>query len=439
MAAPLHDSDFAPGAKVLVDFRAMAAPSLHTIALSLLLAWPVAGCNSPVVRQPQPVEPTPAVNGDGGITKLVWRPRKHPATRDLAESLALPEAEFDLALSLILFSRDYGGAPDDSIDKMLAMIDQWQERLNYLTRHMRSMEERVDALRSYIHNELEFRFDSADPRGHSADNLMFHRVLERRRGYCATLSMVYLLLAPAADVRLAPIRLPSHFAVLDLSTDPPVMLETTNRGLPVSRTGVYTKYRISVQSVEINGVFFCPITGREVFSTLYSNLAAVESLKGNDAAALEHATRAIELSPSNVEARYNRSTLLAKQLDAKSVQESLREVNEAIRLDPNFYRGYTRRAAIKAKHGDRTEAMNDLQRAKNLRADLPHAHIEEGVIKYGDGDVTGAKACFEEALKLDATNPDALRNLSAVELELGNVERARELEGLWRKSMRTVE
>lgn len=418
----------------------MPAPLAAKASIALLLALPLAGCNTPVV-DPIPTDPgelgNPGTSGDG-FSGLVWRPRAHPAIRVLDDSLALPEAEFDLALSLLLFARDRGGAAPETVDAGLAEIDKWQERLNYLTRSLRTMEQRTDALRTFIHDELGFRFDSGDPLGHNPDNLMFHRVLERRRGYCVTLSMVYVLLAPAAGVRLAPVRLPGHFAVIDLSTDPPVMLETTNRGLPLSRVGAFTKYRMSIQSVDQNGVYLSPLTGRTVFSTMYSNLAAIHAIKGEEAAALTAVNRAVELSPSNAEALYNRATLLAAAGDAASVQAALRDVNESIRLDPNFYRGYTRRAAIKARYGDRTEATADLQKAKRMRPDLPHAHIEEGVIKYNDGDVAGAKECFEAALKLDAGNPDTLRNLSVVEAELGNTERARELEAKWRRAVKVA-
>lgn len=412
--------------------RLMSASRLLRLILLALMAGALAACNTPTHLRPTPTAPDIADPSSPRHvpepSALFWTPRVHSPIRDLRQLLDLPEESFDLAVGLMLFARDHGGATPEQVEAGLAQIALWQRRLFTLTRGLRTHEERLDEMRRFLHVELRFRFDPEDPRGHDPRNLMFHHVLERRLGYCVTLSSLYVLMAPAARVKVSPIRLPSHFAVLDETQDPPIMLETTDRGLPVSRRAVYSRYRMSVQSIEVNGVFHSPIGHKEIFSTLYSNLAALAALSGKENDAERHILRALALAPKNIEARYNRATLLARRTDPESIQEALREVNEAIRLDPNFYRGFTRRAALNGQWGDMAQAEADLRRAFSLRADLPQAWLEQGVIRYRQSDLKSAKESFEKALELEADNIDALRNLSVVETELGNPTRARELE-----------
>ncbi len=407
-------------------------PKVRLQSLVLLLLFPalLAGCNRPhviPVRPEVPVEPAPPV----GVEPVKAR----PTTRDFDESLELPDDQFDLALSLLLFSQKYGGATAKQVEDGLALIDRWRERVKVAVDRRSSHEERIDTLRRFIHGELGFRFDAADPRGHSPDNLFMHRVMERRRGYCVTLSQLYVLLAPAVGIELKGCRVPGHFAVVDPRYPEGDIIESTDRGLPVSRTALYTKHRMSVQSVENHGVFLKPIPDKEVFSTLYSNLGALAAMANRTEEAERHFRKAVELAPANIEAKYNLSTVLAQRGTAESVQEALAEVNTALRMDPNFYRGYTRRAGIRGKYGDPEEAADDLRRAISLRPDLPQAYVEQGVIRYHSGDAKGAKESFVLALEKDERNVDALRNLAVVERELGNSGRADELEAAWRAAL----
>jgi len=406
----------------------MRKPRLLSLLILLPVLW--AGCNKPYVipvGATETTEPAPPV----GVTP----PKPRPETRDFETSLALPDEEFDLALSLLLFGQVYGGASLQQVEEGLELIDRWRERVKVAIDRRNTREERVDVLRRFIHGELGFRFDAADPRGHSPNNLFMHRVIERRRGYCVTLSQLYVLLAPAAGLELQGCRLPGHFAVVDPTLPEGYVIESTDHGMPVSRTALYTRHRMSIQSVENHGVFLKPIPDKEVFSTLFSNLGALAAMAGELIDAEAHFRRAVQLAPNNIEARYNLSTVLAQRGTPSAIQEALAEVNEALRMDPNFYRGYTRRAGIRGRYGSKDEAEADLRRAFALRPDMPQAYVEQGVLRYHNGDREGAKESFLTALERDDANVDALRNLAVVERELGNTGRADELEAEWRRAL----
>lgn len=363
--------------------------------------------------------------GTGTGPRNLPPPRSHPATRNLGEVLAMSEADFDLPLALLLFSRDNGGKPD--IDACLARLDKWGSTLRSRVASYRTPSHRLDLLRRYIHDELGFSYDSGDPRGLSTDNLFLDRVIARRKGYCVTLSVVYVIVGRAAGIDIAAVRLPGHFAAVSQETSPPTVIETTAEGRPRGRTELYTAYQMSVQSVEQNGVFLTPLTGREVVSTFYNNLGGVKVYAGAKAEALALFNKSVELSGTNIEARYNRAGLLAQDGSLEKTQSAMEDLNESIRMDPNFYHAWCRRAGLLYRHGERQKAAEQLAKAKRMRPDEPIAYLEEGVICYGEADYAAAKSAFEEALKRDPGNEDGLRNLAATEHALGNKARADEL------------
>ena len=375
----------------------------------------------------RPIQATGTTEESG--TRDVYTPPTivHPELRDFKESLELPEDEFDLSLSLLLFAKEYGGASDEEVEHWLGKIDQWSLKLARRIRNMTSPKPRLGALRDMVHQELGFRFDHLDPKGFNRDNLMIHRVLSRKRGYCVTLSIVYLVLARGAGIDISGVRLPGHFAIASDASGKQVVLESTNGGRPRSSTELYVAYRMSAKSVEESGVFLTPLKDKEIFSTLFNNLGGLARLADNDSDAESNYRQAIELSPTNIEARYNLARILMSEKDLEKLQSAMAQLNKSIKLDPNFYHAYCARAALYHRTSERKRAFEDLRKARRFRPDLSTADVEEGVIHHREGNNKLAKTSFERALELNADNVDALRNLSIVESELGNSERSAEL------------
>lgn len=66
------------------------------------------------------------------------------------------------------------------------------------------------------------------------DNSMLDLVLERRRGLPILLSVVYVEVARRAGVPLAGVGLPGHFVVAHFGTDPPLLVDPFNGGMPLT-------------------------------------------------------------------------------------------------------------------------------------------------------------------------------------------------------------
>lgn len=148
------------------------------------------------------------------------------APHTLAEQLAAAADRPgpDLAAPAFLIARlEYPRLdPGPYLDRIDSMGDVAFHRLASDPGHDAPLVARVDALNSYVFQELGFlgnRDQYEDPR-----NSCLNEVLDRRTGIPITLSLVYIELARRADLRAEGINFPGHFLVRvlqDLHTDDP--------------------------------------------------------------------------------------------------------------------------------------------------------------------------------------------------------------------------
>jgi regulator of sirC expression with transglutaminase-like and TPR domain len=344
----------------------------------------------------------------------------------------LEQEDFDLARALLLFSEKYypefAGVPDHDTDipAKLTRFKGYTDQLKAELRRDNSPRQRVRTLVDFIHIKLGLRFDQADARGEDPDNLFLDRVLQRRFGYCVSLSMAYLVFGQAAGLDVKGMRIPGHFVVQYTDVEPngqpyKVILETTDFGDVREETYYWSEHRFSAIAVEA-GVYLTPLTDREIFGTLYNNLAGVTFVRGNTALAVERYDRALQLSPNNAEAMYNRAIV---QHSRKQDRDALKDLNDALRLDPNFVRALLARAGLLWDAGEREQAMTDLSEAKRKRNDWPEPYMLEGMFLLRDGKLDDARKALETALEKNPDYNSAHIALAELERKAGNEQAAR--------------
>lgn len=344
-----------------------------------------------------------------------------PATLD--EMLAKPD--FDLPRALLLFSEKYypplaGKVTHDTgIEAKLERFDAYARDLRAALRRDTSGRQRLRTLREFVHGKLGLRFDAADPNGHDPENLFFDRVLQNRRGYCVTLSLAYIVFGQAAGLDVKGVRVPTHFVVRFADKEPDgrpweTLVETTTQGEPQDDTYYWAKHRFSTTSVEA-GAYLVPLSDREIFGTLYNNLAGLVHLRGDHEAAVRFYDRAIELAPANCEALYNRGVVRRK---LGQDREALKDFNAALRIDTNFVHCYLARARLLYESGEKVQAREDLGEAMRKRPDWPEPQMLNAIFLAKDGDLDAARAAFLKVLAIDP-------GFNAARLALAELERSR--------------
>lgn len=347
----------------------------------------------------------------------------------------LVQDDFDLPRALLLFSEKFypefsGKARHDTgIEAKLARFDDYASHLRDKLRRLQSPRARLVELVDFVHTQLGLRFDAKDPQGHNAENLFFDRVLQSRRGYCVTLALAYVVFGQAAGLDVVGVRVPTHFIVRYRDKEPDgqpydTLVETTTSGDVQDETYYWAKYRFSTTSVNARA-YLTPLTDREIFGTLYNNLAGLTHLAGNDALAVERYNKALELAPTNCEAMYNRALVLRR---LKQDKEALKDLNVALRVDPNFVHAYLSRARLLYDTGEKNQAREDLGEAMRKRPEWPEPHMLDGIFLAKDGEIDRAKAAFLKVLEIDKNYNSARLAIAELERKRGNIAEARKWE-----------
>lgn len=343
----------------------------------------------------------------------------------------LKSDDFELPRALLLFSEKYypefsGRSHETDIPAKLARFEAYSAELRREVNRARSPRTRLLALTDFVHSRLGLRFDPTDQGGANPENLFFDRMLQNRYGYCVSLSLAYLVFGKAAGLDVRGIRIPGHFAVVyhdqEANGQPyEVILETTTLGTAHDELHYFAQYRFSATSVK-HGVYLTPLSNREIFGTLYNNLAGLTYLRNDHQLALKRYDRALELAPNNAEAMYNRAVVLRK---LKRAGEGLKDINEALRLDPNFVLALILRAGLFWENGEKDQARADLAEAMRKRPEWVEPLMLEGQFLMDDNQLEEAREIFLRVLEMRPGFKSAYIALAELEAKAGNKAQAR--------------
>ncbi|EAW10935.1 Hsp90 cochaperone STI1 [Aspergillus clavatus NRRL 1] len=96
-----------------------------------------------------------------------------------------------------------------------------------------------------------------------------------------------------------------------------------------------------------------------------------------------------------------------KAFSAKDYPTAIDKFTQAIQLDPSNYILYSNRSAVYAAQSEYQKALEDANKAVEIKPDWSKGWSRKGAASRGLGDLLGAHDAYEEALKLDPGNEQA--------------------------------
>ncbi|MFO0984171.1 MAG: transglutaminase-like domain-containing protein [Planctomycetota bacterium] len=151
------------------------------------------------------------------------------------------------------------------------LLDRMAEELRPRVQSLSSPAKIIFAVNSYLFGELGFHGNQRSY--YEPDNILMHRVLDRRKGIQITLAIVYLLIAKRLSLPFCGIGLPGHFLVGYGDDKPDVFVDVFHRGKLLSRSDCRTflereQYGNDEASLE-------PATTQQILSRMVTNLVLV--------------------------------------------------------------------------------------------------------------------------------------------------------------------
>jgi len=131
--------------------------------------------------------------------------------------------------------------------------------------------------------------------------------------------------------------------------------------------------------------------------------------------ALAEYNAALRLDPNDAIAHFHLGDVLAH---TRRLSEASTEYAKALKLDPNLTAARLHYAALLAQQPDgRDEALREVETAVRLNPNDADAHNTLGIIAIQRGDATRARAEWEAALRVNPSDRDARANLQRLEAQ----------------------
>jgi len=383
--------------------------------------------------------------GLGREQPLANADRRGLYARSVEQVLRLRDEQVDLATAALIISEQYsdmvnGRRYRSKLDDMALEI---RNRLR--EKGLKANHRAVEVINEYLFEELGFRSvsEANDP-----NDLFLHSVLDKRRGYCLSLSMLYLSLGERLGMPLYGVVVPGHFFVRYDDGKVRFNIETTGKGGFADDRHYIDEFGVPQQGKA--GIYIRNLAKKQTLGCFLNNLGNTYSELGDSNAAQEALERAVEINPGLAESHLNLGNVYLKcdrvddaiyeyeqalrinPREAKThsnlgnaygragrLNEAVSAYIQAVKLDPNFVDAYKNLASAYCRLEMFEKAVVELRQAAVLAGENADIYNELGGIYSRLGDFEQAIVEYERALAVDSDMAGAYYGLAVCYNKLG--------------------
>lgn len=375
--------------------------------------------------------------------------------KSIDQVLRLRDNDVDLATAALIVSENwsdmvYGRRYLARLDEMALEI---RDRLK--RQKLKADYRAIPVINEYLFNELDFRSisEATDP-----NSLFLHTVMDTKRGYCLSLSILYLSVAERIGLPMYGVVVPGHFFVRYDDGKRQFNIETTSNGGTASDEHYIKKFKVPKGNTHI---YMKSLNKIQTLGCFFNNLGNSYSDIGDTESALLAFERAVIINPTLSESRANLGNIYLKKnmvpkaireyeaaldinpYDAKthnnlgnaymqreSLQFAIYEYMRSIDLDPNFVDAYKNLAMVYTKQKRYGQAIAQLKIALGLEPYNASCFSQLGDVYSRMSDYEQAIAQFKKALKIKPDLVEGHYGLAVCYNKLGLVD-----EEIWEYKM----
>ncbi|MCX5632717.1 MAG: tetratricopeptide repeat protein [Phycisphaerae bacterium] len=311
------------------------------------------------------------------------------------KALQLNDDDIDLATAVLLVSKRWD--PSINIDNYRGRIDEMAitvlDRLKGRSPSANSRQT-IEIINKLLFDELGFSpVDNAD----NPQDLFLSSVLDSKKGYCLSLSILYLAIAERLELPVYGVVAPGHFFVRYADKNKPFNIETTQKGVSPPDEHYIKEFKIPQDKPQ--AIYLRNLSKKETIGCFFNNLANVYFDLNDIENAYYYQQKAVDINPLLAEARTNLGNILLKKdmvdaaiqqyqaaikinsSDAKTFHnlanacsksqmfdDAVRYYNIALGLDPNFIEIYKGLAQAYRSKGLTDKAISILRKAIDINS-----------------------------------------------------------------------
>ncbi len=314
----------------------------------------------------------------------------------LEEVLQLQDDQVDLATAALIASEYWSDmvAGRRYLEQLDTMALEIRQRLR--RQRLRVGYRAIPVINDYLFRELGFKTiaHADDP-----NDLFLHSVLDRRQGYCLSLSVLYLSLAERLGLKVYGVVVPGHFFVRYDNGRMRFNIETTSGGANPTDEHYIEKF-----NVPQNGratIYMKNLTKQQALGCFFNNLGNVY----NDIGDIDTAQRALEeavtINPTLSESRANLGNIY---LQKGLVTDAIAQYEAALEVNPKAPKTYNNlgNALVQIDRLDR--AVTSYRQSIRLDANFADAYRNLALVYNRRQQYSQALTALRQALRLDPQN-----------------------------------
>ncbi|MHC4072134.1 MAG: tetratricopeptide repeat protein [Planctomycetota bacterium] len=318
--------------------------------------------------------------------------------RSIEKVLRLRDEQVDLATAALIVSENWSDMVEGR--KYLSRLDNMALEIRArLKRNRLQVNSRaIPVINEYLFNELGFKSitEANDP-----NSLFLHTVMNKKRGYCLSLSVLYLAIAERLGLPLYGVVVPGHFFVRYDDGRLRFNIETTSNG----NNGIYMKNLDKIQTL---GCFF-------------NNLGNSYSDIGNMDSALLAFERAVKINPMLSESRANLGNIyLKKDMVNKAIDQYLK----ALRINPNDAKTHNNLGNAYTQRDSLIQAVDEYKRSLELDPEFADAHKNLAIVYSRQERYGRAIGQLNKAIDLNPKDASCYSQLGDVYSQMNDYEQA---------------
>ncbi len=330
--------------------------------------------------------------------------------------LRLKEDQIDLGTAALVISRDWGTTKTLHTyrRKIDIIAEEIQRRLeakkipaNFLA---------IPEINKYLFDELGFKtLTTAD----DPEDLFLHVVLDKKRGYCLSLSVLYLAIGERLGMPLYGVVVPGHFFVRYDDGQYRYNIETTAQGALADED----HYLRSFAPPAGHKLYMKNLNKRQTLGCFFNNLGNSYSAVGDKEKAFLELSRAVQINPTLAEAHTNLGNIY---LSKGQVSAAIRHYNEALKILPKDPRTLNNLGNAYMEEDRYQQAQNAYLRALDQDPGFLDAHRNLAQAWRRQGLLEKAVAQIRAAITLEPHNPENYLHIGRFYLEMDDPQAAQE-------------
>ncbi len=365
--------------------------------------------------------------------------------KSIEQAIRLQPEEIDIGTAALIVSEQWSN---------IVAGRRYQARLNEMATEIRSRcREKgivahtriISIINDYLFSELRFGTvsEAEDP-----EDLFLHSVMDKNRGYCLSLSILYLAIGERLGLPLYGVVVPGHFFVRYDDGQTRFNIETTSKGANPPDSYYIEKFKVPQDRP--NNIYMTNLNKRQTLGCLFNNFGNVYSDSGNRGQAMEALELAVYINPWLAESRTNLGNIYLEKnrikdaveqylgalkinpndakvhsnlgnayLRQERINDAIGQYSQSIRLEPNFVDGYRCLAIAYCRQEQYTKARLVLADAIAIEPGNATLHCALGDVHSQTGDCEQAITQYNRALKIKRDIAEAYCGLGVCYGKLG--------------------